>query len=233
MQLSSTTNKSKLQADALGRAQAAADIGDAAGMFQGLCDAMVFEAFLSSFSSRYPEIKDDVHDIISAATDALYERVKSRKPVAKVESYLWKMINERMSKFSQKKIAHTGPNAESLGYIQTAAQSSEEREAADLKKDEALSIAFTLLPRLGQTNVQEVMRYVLVAIQNGIHHVDYGEIADALGITRGVAKTSLRRGFERLTRIAKEENLVDTNFSFPLSESMDYLAEVDDESEQY
>jgi len=225
----STFSISERQTAALNRAQTAADAGDAAVMFQGLCESMIFEGYKIYFGNRYSDLRaEEIDNTIGEATDEVYNRVKTGKKVRAVHSYLWKVIDNKLSKCWERKIEVQQTDVESIGTVARAALSEEDWHERDRMKDEAVSIALKLVPRLGNTNIEAVMRYIIESAKNGVQHIDYDEIADALGLSRSNVKTWVRRGFERLTRLAREENLVEESFKFPLGEEADYFVnEVD------
>ena len=191
-------------------AQEAADRGDAMAMFELLCQSTVFEALSSRFTEKYQDIpKEEINVVIGDALDEVYAKVNEGKPVRAVHSYLWKIIDNMLSKYYNERILCKGPSVEKLGtHDKPALGPLTHKEAAKLRET-ALKIAEGLLPRLGQLNVQNVMKYILESIRNGAQHIDPAEISDALHLTVENVRMSIKRGFERLARIAKEENLID------------------------
>jgi DNA-directed RNA polymerase specialized sigma24 family protein len=77
-----------------------------------------------------------------------------------------------------------------------------------------LAVARRLLPRLGQDSVRNVMAYIFDGLETGRQDITAEEIANALGITKDTARQARHRGFTRLERLAKEENLLDGGFDF-------------------
>ena len=102
-------------------------------------------------------------------------------------------------------------------------------EDSEREEKRAMAVRMTrkLLPRLGQQNVQAVMAYVIDAVDAGRWDVPNQEIMEAVGLSNDTVRTSLSRGFRRLSRLAQEEGLaeellVEANIVQPQEEEEEY-----------
>ncbi len=84
----------------------------------------------------------------------------------------------------------------------------DDEAAHEARVREALALARSLLPRLGNTTVERVMSYYFDAVERGDDHVDDEEIANAFGFTRAQVRMARSRGFVRLERAARELGLL-------------------------
>jgi hypothetical protein len=92
-------------------------------------------------------------------------------------------------------------------------KSEAEQDDHDRKRKQAIAIARSLLPRIGESNVQRVMAYILDAVSAGEVDVPTSEIADALGLRSGTIRVLRMRGFERLAREARSAGVTDHEFA--------------------
>lgn len=221
-----------LQKNLIREAQAFANQHDGMAMMESLFNSMLLEAMLCSYTYKYPDIdEDEIYDVIASAVDELLVEVNAGKNIRRLESYLWKVINNKLYKVSIRLGKHYSID-ESYQELQDPGHIS---ESYKMQKDEArakaIEIAEGLLPRLGMTNVQDVMRYILVALKNGAQDIPHSEIAEALNMSVNNVRVWVSRGFERLAKIVKEERLIDDSFQLPFLEEIDtYIVTNDDEN---
>lgn len=223
------------QKEALKRAQDASNRGDGLGMLQGLCDSMLFEGYGRYFKRRYSSLAvDDINDIIGIATDEIYDRIVKGEKIPAIQSYLWKVTDRKLSEFSDRRNNLVrGSVVERIGVRDPIVAGTAVQEEKEKRREQAIALAEQLLPRLGLVNVQNVMRYILGAIRNGAQDISSTEIAEALNLSPENVRQSLRRGFERLARIIREEKLVNESYDFPfLDETRYYIDEAVNESEK-
>ncbi len=76
----------------------------------------------------------------------------------------------------------------------------------------AVATARRLLPKLGQQNVQDVMRCLIDAVEAGEQDLPHRVVADALGLNQGTVRVLMKRGLDRLARAARAEGLVRADF---------------------
>jgi RNA polymerase sigma factor (sigma-70 family) len=221
------------QKELLAEAQRAAENKDCSAMLSSLSSSMLLEAYLGYFIKKYPDVdRGDIHDCLGMATDELWSRVAKGEKIAKIKSYLWKITDRKICDFirSRKwvpldKVDVIATNHELIDSVNYQQHREESRE-------QLLGLFEGLIPRLGMANVEDVMRYILGAIREGIQEVTSDEIAAALNLTPANVRQSMKRGFDRLTLIVKEENLVDESFRFPFVDEMgSYMSYSDTDDE--
>jgi DNA-directed RNA polymerase specialized sigma24 family protein len=186
---------------------------------------------------------DEVDDVVAAGVAGLYVAVHGGKKVLDVGAYLWKAIN------------YQAADAHRLGQIEQHCDSASVQEyaeclwdygdAGEVRRDElraqAIGIARTLLPQLGQANVRAVMEFVIDAVEAGDIHVSNQEIADALGLPPHSVRTLLSRGFQRLQRVVRKAGLISlerelTSIGQERTDEIDEIDEVspfDDQEQLY
>lgn len=218
---SSTLNNSA-QKEAIMLAQDAANRGDGLAMIEALFGSTLLEAFEAFFRDRYIRLDpEDIHDIIGISTDELFDRIMKGEKIRVIKNYLWKIIDRKLTEFdiNRRQIEELGDNHQNIQDPGVVPEKILLKKAE--QKAKLITTAEGLIPRLGQVNVQEVMRYLLIAIKNGVRDVNSNDIADTLGLTPGNVRVAMMRGFERLSRIFKEENLIDESYHFPFIEEME------------
>ena len=218
-----------VQKELLQKAQRAADAGDYIGMLEGLAGSMLFEAFRGYFAKKYPAVdSNDVYDCIGSATDELWTRIATGEKIRKIESYLWKIVDRKLSEFVEERRGWSSGDAlELIGTNGGSTDTKDFQKQKEESREQVLRIFEDLIPRLGMVNVQEVMKYILGAIRNGVQDITSNEIAEALGLKSENIRQSMKRGFDRLARIVKEENLVDKNHRFAFLDEVEYYVEHD------
>jgi len=203
------------QDECIRRALAAASVRDAHGMLTALHESMVLDGLVQTFRMKWPTLDhDEIDFVVAGAVDVLYQRVADGENVLNLIAYLWKVSDRRASDRHQQRLRESNAPDERL---EASVDNRSKQGVAMLDPDadwdrrrlRAVSIARSLLPRLGQENLQRVMEFVLDAVEAGREDIHNSEIADALGLKLGTVRTSLSRAFARLARIAREENLID------------------------
>lgn len=217
----------------LQKAQEYANQGAGLKMLECLFDSMLLEAFLNHFSGRYPDLRrEEIYDIIGKATDEIVARISQKNKIKHLSNYLWKSINNQLSRAVVKAEITLSIEQDEIEIRERPALTEAQQNQRDEARGRAIALAESLIPRLGQQNVQTVMKYILGALKNGAQDVPNIEIADALGMTPGNVRVSVSRGFSRLARIVKEEGLIETEYDFPfLEEHGDYLNETERNSD--
>jgi DNA-directed RNA polymerase specialized sigma24 family protein len=213
------------QRAALQRAANAAKAHDAKGMLQALFESGALDGLFRRLRSQWRRLpEDDIDFAIAEAVDVVYQNVTDRKPVYNLLTLLWKVAYRRACDYheARKKEWPTDPNApcfQNLPDTRTGSEESEgvapeeaDEEDSARRRSRALAIARSLLPRLGQTNVQRVMAYIFDAVEADRRDVPNEEIGDALGLSPDTVRASKSRGFNRLQRIAQEEGLAASGF---------------------
>lgn len=208
------------------KAQEFANSGDSMAMMQCLVESLLLDALLRHFSFRYPhQDPEDIYDTIASAVDEICADVASRKTIKRLESYLWKIVNNKLYKASVSLLTVTSISKNEYeikdeGIVPEEYQTKRDEIRKEARK-KAIEIAEGLLPRLGTVNVQAVMKYILEALKNGSRDVPHSEIAEALHLSQDNVKVWVSRGFEKLSKIVKEDKIVDDSIEFPFLEEID------------
>jgi RNA polymerase sigma factor (sigma-70 family) len=207
---------------ALAQATEAAASADPKRMLEHLYSSFFLDGLARGLRRRWHSLsRDDIEFVIAQAVDALYKSVSQGKKILNLAAFLWKVADRKANDFYERRLREKAVDPEELQKLSdqaTLARSSFDRHIGSDPEDdyerrraEAVRIARNLLPRLGQQNIQSVFAYVLDALEAGEVDVPNHEIGKALGISPETVRTSLSRGFARLTRIARAEGLMDNN----------------------
>jgi DNA-directed RNA polymerase specialized sigma24 family protein len=210
---------------ALQGAARALESGNPKGMLECLYSSYFLDGLARGIRRRWPSLSaDDSEFVIAQAVDALYTSVAKGKKVLSLAAFLWKVADRKANDFHERRLREKTVEPQELQELADKTLSvpalcdgfdqSEPELDHDRRRAEAIRIARGLVPRLGQQNIQSVFSYVLDALQAGEVDVSNQEIATALGISTETVRTSLSRGFARLTRIAREEGLAETANTF-------------------
>jgi DNA-directed RNA polymerase specialized sigma24 family protein len=199
-------------------AQAAAAEGDAWGAVEPLYRSAAIEGFRKGVGRRWPKLPDDDIDfIVGGALEALHRAVSSGTKILRVGSYVYKVADQKAAGWSRLRASEVAYDEDDdweddkslvAAWVVAADEASENRQLA-----EALSVARTLLPELGQDNLRSVMEVALDAIERGEEDLTSREIGEMLGLRPGTVRELRRRGFNRLEERARARRLVSPDFS--------------------
>jgi DNA-directed RNA polymerase specialized sigma24 family protein len=179
-----------------------------AGNMRDTLDAIqrseVFDGFLRQLADRWPSLHEtDLSALLwSEVVDAFYDAVRARKEIECYGAWLWRVSCVKTFDLHKQRRRALG-----VGAVDVAApvepetvpwDDGEERRAERVRK--AVQLAIQLLPRLGEDNIQRVMRYIFEAYAAGRWEVPNEEIAGALGMTGDTVRQWRSRGFRRLIR---------------------------------
>jgi DNA-directed RNA polymerase specialized sigma24 family protein len=215
------------QKELLRKAQEFAELGDGLSMLKFLFESMILEALLWRFRRQYSNLNtNDIYDIIASSADELYNSIMRGTKIKYLETYLWKIANNKLAKFSKKAMLTLSVDDDSREIKDPGRIPEVYKNSREEAKKKAIQIAESLLPQLRLTKVEAVMRYILEALKNGAQDVPNLEIANSLGISVVNVRIWKSRGFERLARIVKEGNLIEDSYEFPfLDELESFLAD--------
>jgi DNA-directed RNA polymerase specialized sigma24 family protein len=204
------------QKELLASAKEAAAAGDLGRMLEALHRSFVLDGLTRQIASKWRSLsRDDVELIIAEAVDILYAAIRDRKKVSNLVAYLWKTSDHKADDYyrtQQKNRKILTPNEleqipDQSTELEDELDSSTQELDWEEKRPRVIAIVRSLLPRLGQHNVQNVMTYILEALSADCMDISNAEIAEALGLTLDVVRQSKKRGFDRLERIVREEGL--------------------------
>lgn len=222
----------------LTRAKEAAASGEPGKMLEFLHRSFVLDGLTRKIALKWRSLSpDEVDDIVAKAVDILYGAIREGKKVSKLVPYLLKTCEHKACDYYRARKNEKPLTPDDLEHI--ADQSSELEEDFDSttkeldweeKRSRAIAIARSLIPRLGQHNVQKVMDYILDALSADCVDISNAEIAEALGLSLDVVRQSKRRGFQRLKRIVREEGLA-AQVNDITNLRRDYEEQIEDEHE--
>lgn len=196
------------QKEALERAKEAATRKDVRTFLQAINDSRLLDGAKRTLEAKYKGALDHerIHDIISLSTDKFYEAASGGRKIIFPAAYLWKTI--RTTAYDAHQRASKNIPLESIrkGDIIIEPLSGQDNVAEEIleRKRIGLRIARELLPKIGSDNVQNVMRYIIDAVEAGVEDISNQEIAEALGLSEPSVRKWKQRGFERLERAAIE-----------------------------
>lgn len=203
------------QEELFARAKEAAATGDPRRMLEYLYLSGVLDGLTRQIATKWRALsRDEVDDIVAEAVDVLYGAIRDRKKVDNLVTYLWKTSDHKACDYyriRQNQKPLTPKDLEQIADPSTESSDSLENSKPELdweeRRTQAITIARSLLPRLGQHNVQNVMTYILDALLADCVDISNIEISSALGLSPDVVRQSKKRGFDRLERIVREEGL--------------------------
>jgi DNA-directed RNA polymerase specialized sigma24 family protein len=201
---------------ALDRAQAAVVIGDPRAMVEALYESGYLDGLTRSMHRRWDRLPvEDIELIVAEAVGVLYEAVSQGKRVLNIKSYLWKVADNLANKLHETKVLEDAIPDDLEDPTTTSQRPDDEGDPYDEIEPEervrmAVVIARSLLHKLGERNIRNVMEYIFDAVEAGRDDVTTEEICEALGYpNRGTVRVWIQRGFDRLANRAYEEGVVD------------------------
>jgi DNA-directed RNA polymerase specialized sigma24 family protein len=204
------------QKELLASAKKAAAAGHLGRMLEALHRSFVLDGLTNRIASKWRSLsRDEVELIIAEAVDILYEAIRKGKKVSNLVAYLWKTSDHKACDYyrtqQQNRKTLTSDELEQIPDPSTKIEDELDSCTQELdweeKRSQVIAIVRSLLPRLGQHNVQNVMSCILDALAADCMDISNAEIAEALGLTLDVVRQSKKRGFDRLERIVREEGL--------------------------
>lgn len=203
------------QQELLAKAKEAAISGDAGTMLGALYQSGVLDGLTRQIASKWRSLSlDEIGDIVAEAVDIIYVAIRSGKKVLNLVAYLWKTSDHKACDYYRIRQNQRFLTSDDLERIPD--QSSELEDDFDSstqevdweeKRSRVIALVRSLLPRLGQQNIENVMAYILDALEADCVDISNKEIAEALGLSSDTVRQSKHRGFQRLERIVREEGL--------------------------
>ena len=204
------------QEQLLRQAAEAAKAGDECATLDAIQRSEVFDGFLRRLADRWPSLHEtDLSALLwSEVVDAFYEAIRNGEQIKTYAAWLWRVAWLKTFDLHKERRRALGVGSVDVPAREEAEtvcwDDGEERRAERVRK--AIHLAMQLLPRLGEANVQRVMRYIFDAYAAGRWEVSNEEIAGALGMTGDTVRQWRSRGFRRLVREAKKERAVNPEF---------------------
>ncbi|HMH44347.1 MAG TPA: hypothetical protein VK557_12735 [Pyrinomonadaceae bacterium] len=201
---------------ALERAKQAAISGDIETFMEALFSSRLPDALNWRLRKQLPD--DDVDAIVAEAIGTTYEAIQTHGARINLAAWLSKTCyNQARARYATRKniVAEdsldlerrSGADQTQLSPPTTHAEQEEVEEQAASRRIEAIKLARTLLPRIGEDNIQKVMSVVLDAIEQDLVDLSSEEISEMVGLTPDTVRRLISRGFERLEREAKQDGL--------------------------
>lgn len=210
------------QEAALRRAKEQARGGDAVAMVEALHESRALDGLASQLRRSCSGLSaTDIDQAIAAAVYAVYAAVSRGHVVHDLMAWLvkvcyrnaWRTLKALTDRHSMKPVVEPwAPVLDRTAASRSGADDGQGDDPAERRREEAIVIARRLLPRLGQQNVQDVMRCLVDAVEAGEQDLPHRVVAEALGLNEGTVRVLMMRGLERLGRIARNEGLVRGDF---------------------
>jgi len=207
------------QQDALQRAKESAAAHNPKEMLTALYESGFLDGLPRGLKRRWDKLPAyEIDFIIGQAVDILYKNVSSGEAILNLPAYLYRVAhNLACDRYRQ--LQEQG--AYEIGKEESEEGDEEPKEVTQQPWDyladdsvweerrlQAISAARSLLPKLGQQNIQKVMALIFDGVESGIQDLTNEKISETLGLSLDTVKTSKSRGFRRLARVAREEGLV-------------------------
>lgn len=208
------------QDEALKRAEDAANNGDPVGTMENLYRSFYLDGITRRLRGRWERLSvEDVKDAVAEAVNALYFSIRDGKKVLDIKGYIWKAADNKANDRYRLQERERTMSPEDLDRVSSQVHPPAEDEYmygrfrieepdSSIRRARAISTARRLLPRLGGENIQQVMGYILDAIEADQVHISNSEIAEALGLSNQTVRQCRSRGFRRLEREGRKEGLV-------------------------
>ncbi len=214
MESEQAVQKQKVNLDLVDMARAAAERKDPVGMLEALWASNLNTGLVRRVSIQYPSLDpDDCHTIVADAIDAFYETLsQSSGTIRNPQAWLFKVaLNKAYQLHDQRsRMVSLSEDGEEPAFIPGECGNAGHPAAL---RAEALRLARSFLPQLGQENLQRVMSYYFDAIEKGIQDLSVAEVAEALHLTVSTTKQCVHRGFQRLKRVAQAHGIRIEDFS--------------------
>jgi DNA-directed RNA polymerase specialized sigma24 family protein len=155
---------------------------------------------------RLPRL--EIEQCVAVAVDAAYAAVADGKPVRSLGAWIWKVAwHKCVDRWSDEYEARSSADPEGLSEPADEAVTEDADRLADYRTAEAIRLARTLLPRIGQGQIVNVMAVVIDAVEQGIADLPPAAVAEAVGLSIDAVRSLMSRGFERLAREARRAGI--------------------------
>lgn len=174
---------------------------------------------------RWDRIPDDeVEYALSEALYVLFVNVKHKKKIGNPQAFIWK-ISYRKIADCYRRMKHEVPlPIEKLVVLSNkkpqVLEDTKEDTVPEQSLEEAINITRSMIPYLGNKNIQNVMTHILKELERGGEDLSNKSIAEAVGLRVGTARVYKFRAFKKL---AKHIDLMKTNLTDKRSAGGDYV----------
>ena len=214
------------RSELLNQALNATKTGNIIGALEALYHGYFLDGYYRRLRKKWDALsEDEIYDALAQAVVQLIEKVSKGETVLRPLAYIYKVANGIANDQWQLNISISSTEVEDIPFKRD--ESEDPPIDIEERTIQALSIAKSLLPKLGQENVQLVMEYIFDAVEQNAVDITNREMSEALMLSPDVVRQCKSRGWRRLERIAKEEGY-HIDMSFLNSSSEDYKGEFDE-----
>jgi DNA-directed RNA polymerase specialized sigma24 family protein len=160
----------------------------------------------SRWRGRLP--RAEIEQCVAVAVDAAYDAVANGKPVRSLGAWIWKVAwHKCVDCWSDDYEARSTIEPENLSVRAEEPVTEEADRLQEYRTAEAIRLARTLVPRIGQGQIVDVMTIVIDAVEQGVEDLPPATIAEAVGLSVSAVRSLMSRGFERLEREARSAGI--------------------------
>jgi DNA-directed RNA polymerase specialized sigma24 family protein len=195
----------EVQRAVIERAVAAAAAGNSVEYFMAIAASHVPDGLIARLRRRWPGMDEDtIYGAVTTAVDSLFAKLSGGGVVSSPLAYLWKAGFNQLNKTRDRREQEVEYDDDNENHVQAEVDASDRR---DRLRAEALRFARSLLPRLGEQNLQRVMGFIFECVEQREFHVDNETISKATGLSVPSVRRLKSRGFQRLRREAEREGI--------------------------
>ena len=182
-------------------------------MIEALAASGFLDGLTRRLEAKWSQVpRTDIEECVSGAVDGAYDAITRNRPIRNLGAWLWKAADNQANDCWRDDYSLRASKEGDLENIEGNVELSDEErvhqeDLADYRRGEAIRLARSLLPRIGQGQIVSVMELVIDAVEQGIPDLAPADIGEALGISPDAARTLLGRGFSRLRREAQREGI--------------------------
>jgi hypothetical protein len=202
-------NGGGVQEEALARLDRAVAEFETVEALQALYDSNVLAGLRERLHIRWPCFRNehDTYHVISKGVDGLIHELENRRRVTEPVGFIWRVIERRANDEVRRRRRETPTDPQVMaGRIIPVLP-------ADIGP--VIQEARRLLPRIRGEKVRGALEVILNAMEAGRQLLPSSEIAEALGVSIVYARQLRGRAFDRLLRLAREEQAAGRGFELP------------------
>ena len=198
-------------AQLLQTAQEAVNRGDVVKMLEALTASRYLDGLIRRLQHDWDSLPwSEVDDCIAHAVDAACAAASRGRRIGNLGAWLFKAASNTASNrwrkdYSRRQDVDPDALPGSMDARETSPDVADPPELREEHRKDAIRIARTLLPRIGEGQVVDVMELLIDAAENRLPDLPSSSIAEQLGISQSAARALLSRGQQRLRRLAAQE----------------------------